>query len=52
MGRDGVRHQTEPPEPVDNDPYELPPEERADIEQVPCTLKTGSRAGHQRRLVI
>jgi len=38
-GLDGIRNRIEPPEPIDKDLYELPPEEHADIEQVPCTLE-------------
>lgn len=37
-GLDGIRNRIEPPEPVDKDLYELPPEEHAQIGQVPCTL--------------
>ncbi|MFZ0324032.1 MAG: type I glutamate--ammonia ligase [Actinomycetes bacterium] len=37
-GLDGVKNKIEPPEPVDKDLYELPPEERHDIPQVPGTL--------------
>jgi len=38
-GIDGIRNRIEPPEPIDKDLYELPPEEHADIRQVPCTLE-------------
>ncbi|WP_168581630.1 type I glutamate--ammonia ligase [Gephyromycinifex aptenodytis] len=38
-GLDGIRNRIEPPEPIDKDLYELPPEEHANIEQVPCTLE-------------
>src|SRR5512145_1826086 len=37
-GLDGIRNRIEPPEPVDKDLYELPPEEHAAIEQVPGSL--------------
>ncbi|HET8601286.1 MAG TPA: type I glutamate--ammonia ligase [Segeticoccus sp.] len=37
-GLDGIRNRIEPPEPVDKDLYELPPEEHAAIEQVPASL--------------
>ncbi|BCJ36270.1 glutamine synthetase [Actinocatenispora thailandica] len=37
-GLDGVRNKIEPPEPVDKDLYELPPEEFADVKQVPGSL--------------
>ncbi len=37
-GLDGIRNKIEPPEPVDKDLYELPPEEHAGIQQVPGSL--------------
>ena len=37
-GLDGIKNRIEPPEPVDKDLYELPPEEHADIAQVPGSL--------------
>ena len=37
-GLDGVRNRIEPPDPVDKDLYELPPEEHAAIPQVPGSL--------------
>ncbi len=37
-GVDGIRNRIEPPEPIDKDLYELPPEEHASIQQVPGTL--------------
>jgi glutamine synthetase len=37
-GLDGVRNKIEPPEPVDKDLYELPPEELAEVPQVPASL--------------
>ena len=37
-GLDGIRNRIEPPEPIDKDLYELPPEEHAAIEQVPGSL--------------
>jgi glutamine synthetase len=38
-GLDGVRNKIEPPEPVDKDLYELPPEELAAVPQVPGSLE-------------
>ncbi len=37
-GLDGIKNRIEPPEPVDKDLYELPPEEHAAIAQVPGSL--------------
>ncbi|MDU3990667.1 MAG: glutamine synthetase beta-grasp domain-containing protein [Bifidobacterium pseudocatenulatum] len=37
-GLDGILNHIEPPEPVDKDLYELPPEEHAGIKQVPSSL--------------
>jgi glutamine synthetase len=37
-GIDGIRNRIEPPEPVDKDLYELPPDEHANIQQVPGSL--------------
>ncbi|HYU83769.1 MAG TPA: type I glutamate--ammonia ligase, partial [Kribbellaceae bacterium] len=37
-GIDGIRNKIEPPEPVDKDLYELPPEEHAALAQVPTSL--------------
>ncbi|GGK68966.1 type I glutamate--ammonia ligase [Ornithinimicrobium pekingense] len=37
-GLDGIRNRIEPPEPVDKDLYELPPEELHDIAQLPTSL--------------
>ncbi|MGH8829096.1 MAG: type I glutamate--ammonia ligase, partial [Jiangellaceae bacterium] len=37
-GIDGIRNKIEPPEPVDKDLYELPPEEHANIATVPASL--------------
>jgi glutamine synthetase len=37
-GLDGIQNRIEPPEPVDKDLYELPPEEHALIQQVPGSL--------------
>src|SRR5699024_64583 len=34
-GLDGIRNRVEPPEPIDKDLYELPPEAHADIKQLP-----------------
>ncbi|GGB92744.1 type I glutamate--ammonia ligase [Cellulomonas carbonis] len=38
-GLDGIKNKIEPPEPVDKDLYELPPEEHAAIEQLPASLE-------------
>lgn len=37
-GLDGIRNRIEPPEPIDKDLYELPPEEHAEIARVPDSL--------------
>jgi glutamine synthetase len=37
-GLDGIKNKIEPPAPVDKDLYELPPEELADVAQVPGSL--------------
>jgi glutamine synthetase len=37
-GLDGVRNKIEPPEPIDKDLYELPPEEAAKVKSVPGSL--------------
>jgi glutamine synthetase len=37
-GIDGIRNKIEPPEPIDKDLYELPPEEHAQVQQVPGSL--------------
>ncbi len=37
-GIDGIKNRIEPPAPVDKDLYELPPEEHAQISQVPASL--------------
>jgi len=37
-GIDGIRNRIEPPEPIDKDLYELPPEEHQEIQQVPGSL--------------
>ena len=37
-GLDGMRGKIEPPTPVDKDLYELPPEEAANVKQVPASL--------------
>jgi len=37
-GLNGIQNRIEPPEPVDKDLYELPPEEHANIKQVPGSL--------------
>ncbi|HET7415263.1 MAG TPA: type I glutamate--ammonia ligase [Arthrobacter sp.] len=38
-GLDGIRNRIEPPEPIDKDLYELPPEEAKDIPKAPATLE-------------
>ncbi|MCA0323935.1 MAG: type I glutamate--ammonia ligase, partial [Actinobacteria bacterium] len=37
-GLDGIQNKVEPPEPIDKDIYELPPDEAAEIAQVPTSL--------------
>ena len=37
-GLDGIQNRIEPPEPIDKDLYELPPEEHALVKQVPGSL--------------
>ena len=37
-GLDGVQNTIEPPDPVDKDLYDLPPEELAQVPQVPASL--------------
>jgi glutamine synthetase len=37
-GLDGIRNKLEPRMPIDKDLYELPPDEHADIDQVPASL--------------
>jgi glutamine synthetase len=37
-GLDGIKNKIEPPEPLDKDLYDLPPEELAEVPQVPATL--------------
>ncbi|MDO5682560.1 MAG: type I glutamate--ammonia ligase [Propionibacteriaceae bacterium] len=37
-GLDGIQNRIEPPEPIDKDLYELPPDEYEDIATVPATL--------------
>jgi glutamine synthetase len=39
-GLDGIRNKIEPPDPIDKDLYELPPEELAGVAQVPSDLGT------------
>jgi glutamine synthetase len=38
-GLDGIRNKVEPPAPVDKDLYELPPDELAEVTQVPGSLE-------------
>ena len=37
-GLDGIKNKIEPPEPMDKDLYDLPPEEQASVKQVPGSL--------------
>ncbi len=37
-GLDGIHNKIEPPEPIDKDLYELPPDEHAQVQQVPGSL--------------
>ena len=37
-GLDGIENRIEPPAPIDKDLYELPPDEHAEVEQVPADL--------------
>jgi glutamine synthetase len=37
-GLDGIKNKTEPPDPVDKDLYDLPPEELSEVPQVPGSL--------------
>ncbi|MCP2253716.1 glutamine synthetase [Prauserella aidingensis] len=39
-GLDGIKNKIEPPEPIDKDLYELPPEDAKDVKQVPADLDT------------
>ncbi len=43
-GLDGVQNRIEPPEPMDKDLYDLPPEELANVPQVPASLDEALRA--------
>ncbi|MDD7384261.1 MAG: type I glutamate--ammonia ligase [Actinomycetaceae bacterium] len=45
-GLDGIKKRIEPAEPIDKDIYELPPEEHAEIPQLPETLEDALRALH------
>ena len=38
-GLDGIKNKIEPPEPMDKDLYDLPPEEKAHVKQVPGSLE-------------
>jgi len=38
-GLDGIKNKLEPPEPMDKDLYDLPPEEKAHVKQVPGSLE-------------
>jgi glutamine synthetase len=37
-GIDGIKNKIEPPQPIDKDLYELPPDEHAEVATVPATL--------------
>ena len=37
-GLDGIKNKVEPPEPIDKDLYDLPPEDKASVKQVPGDL--------------
>jgi glutamine synthetase len=43
-GLDGVQNRIEPPDPMDKDLYDLPPEELANVPQVPSSLDEALRA--------
>ena len=43
-GLDGVQNKIEPPDPVDKDLYDLPPEELAQVPTVPGSLDESLRA--------
>jgi len=43
-GIDGIRNKIEPPTPVDKDLYELPPDEHAQVAQVPASLSEALEA--------
>jgi glutamine synthetase len=43
-GLDGIQNRIEPPDPVDKDLYDLPPEELAAVPQVPASLEEALRA--------
>jgi glutamine synthetase len=38
-GLDGIKNKLEPPDPIDKDLYDLPPEEKAHVKQVPGSLE-------------
>jgi glutamine synthetase len=38
-GLDGIKNKIEPPEPIDKDLYDLPPDEFANVTQVPGSLE-------------
>ena len=43
-GLDGIKNRIEPPAPIDKDLYELPPEEHAEIAQLPGSLEEALKA--------
>ena len=48
-GLDGIANRIEPPTPMDKDLYDLPPEELADVPQVPGSLEAGPRRARGRQ---
>ena len=47
-GLDGIKNKIEPDQPVDKDLYELPPDEHAEIAQVPGLARRGARLARGR----
>ena len=47
-GLDGIQNRIEPPTPLDRDLYDLPPEELAQVPQVPGSLARGARRARGR----
>ena len=47
-GLDGIKNKIEPPEPMDKDLYDLPPEEKAMVKQVPGLARRGARQPGER----
>src|SRR5207244_4335556 len=46
-GLDGVKNKIEPPDPIDKDLYDLPPEEAVQVKQVPGSLEEVLDAGRR-----